>query len=227
MIVIRKLTIIACFLFPIVNQAQIGIRVSFEQASYDDYSEVSQKSSLLKNQYSAGIEYWFRMKNVRVEFFPEIYFLRANDSNYEGLTNISYTVNGLGLLAKTHFYIMDFFGDCDCPTFSKQGNFFTKGFYVAIAPGMQMDMQSLHLEDENLVKQSNNLHFKVNLGAGLDIGIMDKWTISPFLFYNVTPMLAWKEFGISHDPLNASRDEDKSIQRAVQTGIRVHYRWDY
>lgn len=215
------------FFISIDSNAQIGIRISYEQSNYDDFAAVADKADLLSTQYSAGIEYWFRMKNVRVEFFPEIYFLRADDTNLLGTSTIDYSVNALGLLGKTHFYFMDFFGDCDCPTFSKQGNLLTKGFYLALAPGVQMDMQNLTVVDENLDNKSNNLHFKLNLGAGLDLGIMDKWTVSPFIFYNITPKLSWNDFGILHDPLNGNDAQDKSIQRSVQTGIRLHYRWDY
>lgn len=206
--------------------AQIGFRLSYEHASYDDWASVSGKSDLLSKQYSVGVEYWYRLKNVRVEFFPELYLLSSKDQINDA-EKFDYSIIAPGLSAKTHFYIMDFYGDCDCPTFSKQGNFLTKGFYLALAPGVQSDFRQLSKPDEELDMQSMNIHFKLNLGAGLDIGIMDSWTISPFIFYNITPIENWKGFSSFHDPAGVNNTDDKSIQRAIQSGIRLHYRWRY
>lgn len=225
--VFKTCVILVAMTLPFSVFSQIGIRLSYEQANYDDWAQTADKAELLKLQYAAGIEYWFRMKNVRIEYFPELYYLSAMDSGHADFKDFKYSINALGISGKIHFYIMDFFGDCDCPTFSKEGNFFTKGFYLAMAPGFQMDLQKINNPIDNLVKQTSNIHFKINLGAGLDLGIMDKWTVSPFIFYNLSPTINWVGFGDLHGKSEDTQNSDKSIQRAIQTGIRVHYRWDY
>ena len=107
------------------------------------------------------------MKNKRIEIFPCISYALDNKSN---LDNYEINLNAINLNFPTHFYILDLGEDCNCPTFSKSGPGFEKGFFVHLSPGLSY--VTTKLDDlVNETQSNNNLTFRVGVGFGLDIGI--------------------------------------------------------
>lgn len=128
--------------------------------------------------YSIGPSYWFRLKNKRIEFNPAIVF-DYNKSNYTqnnfGVSSINeYNVSfNIPIL----IYPLDFGNDCHCPTFNKSGHFFEKGFYFLIYPAIPYSFKKINETDSSFSKSFTS--FQLGLGAGIDIGFNNKWTLSP------------------------------------------------
>lgn len=225
----RSAATLFIFLLPIIGFSQVGIKFSVDQAIYDDWNNLSGEQDLLKTQYGLGIEYWLRLKNVRIEFFPELSY---SQSSFESETATSdahnFQINSGGLLIKTHFYVMDFNGDCDCPTFSKDGNFFTKGFFLAVAPVLRLEHRKINALDDSFQGSSMQIYGQVQLGTGIDFGATKALTITPFFNYIITPSVQWQDIGSAYaDPISSFIDEGISAHRAFQFGMKFNYRLDY
>lgn len=118
--------------------------------------------------YEVGVGYWFRLKNKRMEFIPEVSY---GSISADGTGNIT----TFGFNSNIQIYPLDFHSDCDaCPTFSKEGGLIKKGFYWIINPG-------LLLVDSDI---NSNFTYRVGLGGGLDIGVTNLLTVSPFAMYS-------------------------------------------
>lgn len=180
--------------------------------------------SLFKNTLELGVNYWFRLKNKRVEFLPEVSYLKGSNSNLN-TTNFSLSAaerTAIYLNFNTQIYPLDFDGDCNCPTFSKDGDLLKKGFYWLISPGIGYHNVSSTLEG-NTLENNGQIKPRIGLGAGLDIGIADILTISPFISYNLDlgPELKDLEKGD-----NAYFDISENI-RSYHIGLRLMFRPDY
>lgn len=89
----------------------------------------------------------------------------------------------LGFYFNTNIYIFDFAGDCDCPVFSRDGNFFKKGFFLQISPGVNYHNYRYVENDgfpEPRVIEDDNISYSLAAGAGIDIGLSEHITISPY-----------------------------------------------
>lgn len=165
-------------------KAQLGLSVSRLHPSASDWNNSFPSGNFPEVQawwqqtgYHIGLDYWLRLKEVRIEFFPELSYsmYTAGRPAYKG---------GIFLLQwHTNIYPLDFWDDCDCPTFSKQDPWFQRGFFFQIAPGIG----ALHHQySDNVLTQALqwNLLYSLAAGAGLDIGISDRFTLSPYARWN-------------------------------------------
>lgn len=225
----RFVFIFILFMLPFVGFSQIGIKFSIDQAIYDDWNSLTGEENLLKTQYGIGIEYWLRLKNVRVEFFPELFYAQSNhERRLETFDDFDFKIKSGALLFKTHLYIMDFYGDCNCPTFSKDGNFLTKGFFLAVSPAIRFEQRTLDALDDSFHGKSAQIYGQIQFGAGVDLGLTETLTITPFFNYIITPSVQWEDIGIAFtDPILSEIDDGLSLHRAMQIGIKFNYRMDY
>ena len=163
-IMLRFLPILVLSSLPLFSFSQFGINARY--LTSNTAGIVSQTG------FQVGVEYHFRLKSNRVEFHPLLGYRRSFDDGYGShLTSIDFDFN-------TAIYPFDFEGDCNCPTFSKQGTLFKKGFFFEFQPGL--GYQTIYitpLENEH----SSNLVFKLGGAVGLDIGLSDQYTLSPFI----------------------------------------------
>lgn len=135
--------------------------------------------------YSLGLSYWMRLKFKRIEFNPALIFdySKANYSKIQ-LSPISLTEYSVSFNMPILIYPLDFNNDCNCPTFNKKGQFFEKGFYFLIYPAIPYSLKKL--SNMELSDSKSVISFQLGLGAGIDIGINKKWTISPSLMLSNT-----------------------------------------
>lgn len=168
-----------------------------------------------------SLDYWFRLKNVRLEFIPELQFARYQVSLLE---NPRMDVNQYSFLLNLLFYPLDWNNDCDCPTFSKTGSWFTRGFYVALSPGVVFIDQKPLFSD--LVPDSSP-GFTAGVGIGIDFGVLDWITLSPELGaryltgYPFDPTVRDADLGRGYQ-IEASQ---QALLQFVP-GIRVRLRFD-
>ncbi len=215
---VKNLLVLFFLLFALGLQAQIGLHGSYEfasQASNDRYKDAYPMSGL-----AYGIDYTFRLANRRVEFFPELNYgshetRSAPTEIIDDVPIIFIDHTALNLYLNTNFYIFDFAGDCDCPTWSKGGNFLKKGFFLQLSPGVGY-RQTEYTENgrplpgrEERVQETINV--SIGAGVGIDFGLSDYVTLTPYLRGRFFPVK------------NATTVDDSDYHETVQmnAGLRL------
>lgn len=220
---------IAFALLSFMVNAQLGISLAYVNSTSPEWENqfenqgLSQDVRFLASGQRIAVDYWFRLKNIRIEFFPEISMsLQKDELDIPSESNISFGLNKIGFTFSTNIYPLDIKGDCNCPTFSKDSDFFAKGFFIQIAPGI--DYYETNFKDQ--VKESD-FAFHIGAGIGLDIGISKFITISPFVRYVFYPELVWKDLSTQILPGTQPLDTDvSSDMRQLILGIRLGFRFD-
>lgn len=181
--------------------AQIGLIYQHSAQNYNDWNsllninniEVIGNQSSMGDLHTIGLDYSFRPQQVRIEIAPTLSFSRnlidlqrnSDQQNAELLgLRIAFDLN-------SQIYLFDLEGDCDCPTFAKSAPFWKKGFYLKLGAGYYL--QSLQLSQSLSSTAANTdlsqFNYRGSLGAGLDIGLSESLTISPFYMYVIHGML--------------------------------------
>jgi len=171
------------FLFLLTSvrmSAQFGINVGYQINQSEGWIPSGATEPIVSNGYKAGIDYWFRLKQKRIEFTPEVSYAFYESAYLPEMTNDR--VAFFSLQINTQFYLLDLLNDCNCPTFSKQNNFFKKGFFLRLSPGLTR----LHW-----ASGWGKVQPTLGMGIGLDIGVSDLLTISPLLTFRYLPKLEW------------------------------------
>jgi hypothetical protein len=168
--------------------AQLGVSGSHTWFNAGDWESYTSKrispyddAYFFQTGFQVGVDYWFRLPDVRVEFQPEVRYGRFTASPVSFNDEGNLTWQSFSFHLTTNIYPFDIFGDCDCPTFSKQDPLFKKGFFFQISPGVNYLAQSYQSERVlSLHSSQNDWAASLGLGAGLDIGISDWITITPY-----------------------------------------------
>jgi hypothetical protein len=229
--------IITCLLvfgsfFSVQIQAQIGISPYFSTSQAPYFQE--EKGSESFQQFGAAIHYWMRLKNIRIEFYPELGYATGPVQGYQETISTEFdfveeSMNAAWFRLPIRFYPLDFTGDCDCPTFSKQGNLVKKGFFLSLVPGVRwiqlegntgfQNNGALETPVSNFTR--DGLSWSAGIGAGLDIGISDALTITP-------QVLLERTGDIEMDQIPCQECPDDMIATPFtifSAGLSIHYRW--
>lgn len=148
------------------SAAQFG--TAFQYIPQSNISSTSDPET----EYSAfklSAFYWLRLKDYRVEFFPGL-FIQQNQ--FKQLTNSSENTIGYGIQLPVQVYPFELRSDCKCPTFSKQNDFIKKGFFIQFITQFSLFKDNDH---------TSGGIFDMGAGAGIDIGLSDLLTLSPFI----------------------------------------------
>jgi hypothetical protein len=207
-----------------IAQAQIGVRSSYHHTRINPWEAVTDRSAVDNTYsgigYTVGLDYWFRLEDHRVEFFPEIQYSRV--LSFELADNASSVLTNFGLELNTHFYLMDFFDDCDCPTFSKKSNWFQKGFFLSASAGALM----YNFPEINTLPGFNQFVGSGSIGAGMDIGLSDFFTITPFVKWKHFFTPTWEGMTTVFETNSTNPSEMESRYFAhVQGGVRLGLRF--
>lgn len=212
--------------FFIPTQAQIGL-----SGYYDDYSLTSpDRSSIFDwesaepgSGYTVALDYWFRLKTVRIEFLPTLAYSHFENAPMQ--EDLTYETWAGHFFLNTNFYLFNFLGDCDCPTFSKSDPIFKKGFFLQLSPGVSRFSSQVSSEQLLSVAGVNsNLLFSIGLGAGLDVGVTDFITVTPMARLRYYPNSEWVQSTGGEEP--APLVINNSFLQ-YQFGLRVGVRFDY
>ena len=181
-------------------------------------AQISTGNKLFPFISGLGVDYWFRLKNYRLEFLPAVHFQYGHerldlDQNIEGVLNWSV----IDFVPSVQFYPLDFFNDCSCPTFSKQGEFLKKGLFINITPGVALSRLSSKQTSINAV---NETILFGRAGVGLDIGLSNLLTISPSVSYQVSQRLDWSDLFVT------TTSNTLNIYSGVFVNLRVGMRLD-
>ncbi len=124
---------------------------------------------VIRSSWSAGLVYTFRNPRMRTEWVTGISYgqLALDGQNSSGQNRI------FSAGVDFRIYPMDLYGDCMCPTFSRKGDVFQKGFFWEAGLGGQ----SMQLQPEPVEGWWHSFYGR--LGMGLDIGLSRHLTITP------------------------------------------------
>lgn len=210
---------VLCFLVLSAFQVhgQVGLKLVGTMAQ-NKIAETTSNEKLFSTKFGAGVDYWFRLKKYRLEFLPAIHYQFASE-------NLTFTDQTTGRLDWSvidfapgfQIYPLDFFNDCQCPTFSKQGQFLKKGLFLHFAPGIALS--TLKSDLEQLASAKDWIGF-VRLGLGLDIGFSDLITISPSLSYQLSQTLDWSAY------FQSESSRTLNINSGLFLSVRVGFRLD-
>lgn len=168
----------------------------------------------MDNGAEVAVHYWFRLKNQRIEFSPTIYYATAETVEAES------NFNEYGFQFKTNIYPFDFTGDCDCPTFGKQGPALQKGLFLQLSPGYSRYSFAWQPEAD----RENSGGFSLGAGIGIDFGVSNFLTISPFagLRYGFA---SYNEINVN-DVVNAPPIIKSAKLTTIQLGLTATFRFD-
>jgi len=220
---LKKYIHLLLILCPIVSYGQFGINVKYLFGQ----SDLLEEYNLSQDGIHASLEYGFRLKEKRLEFHPGLgyRFTFFKEGDYLSDDAKHGYFNSIDLDFNTSIYPFDFGGDCNCPTFSKDGNVIKKGFFFEVSPGLAY--QTLHREfwyysdpGPPYPISSSNLCWKLSLGAGIDIGLSEEFTLTPMFSWTKISNEEWE--GLTDDPQTGVLDD----QTYLAAGLRMIYKPD-
>ena len=208
------------FFFNQNTNAQVGLNAGAKIMNASEWTNFlnaeTQSNAGNYSGFHVGVDYWFRLGEKRVEFFPEISYEKYSQDFGVATDDIS----SLNFYFNTSFYLLDFEGDCNCPTFSKGGDFFEKGFFIQVSPGISYFTSNFTAENVDVTDK--NFSFGLGLGAGLDIGISDFLTITPIVRFKWLPNASREELEMASEL--SEGDLDTSLSQ-FYGGVRIGFRW--
>jgi len=212
------------------SSAQFGLRAKYNNQSFSSWDNSifnanSNENQIFDTGYEVGLDYWFRLKKRRVEFMPEIAY-STSKSTLNGLHNIdNITLTGYYFNFNTHIYALDMEGDCDCPTFSKQGPSINKGLFFHFTPGLGYVTSNTKSINNATVQSDdvNSIIFRAGIGIGLDIGINDLITITPIVSYYFHSGIPWENIPTAEATLVNATANPKNLQFTLRVGFRPDY----
>lgn len=196
--------------------AQFGIRSFYNVNSTAGWDQALERQTGIDSKTfapsgSIALDYWFQLKSARIELYPMLqYHYASSIHNTNSSDYIHPNLRQYGFGIASHIYVMDLEGDCNCPTFSKQGSFFSKGFFLLAGAGVDVNITEIRSAKESYVKPN------LSVGAGLDIGISDLLTITPIVQYRYQFPMQWDEL-----------QAQSSSYGRVMFGARLGFRLDY
>jgi hypothetical protein len=217
-----KNTLILSFLFFLIQNtsAQLGINTGVKimnASEWTDFLNAETESNAGNYRgFHVGIDYWFRFNEKRVEFLPEVSYEKYSQDF--GLAKEK--ISSLNFYLNTNFYLLDFEGDCNCPTFSKGGDFFEKGFFIQVSPGISYFTSNFTAPNVDVTDK--NFSFGLGLGAGFDIGVSDFLTITPIVKFTWLPNASREKLERASE---LSKDDLDTSLSQFYGGIRVGIRW--
>ncbi len=155
-------------------RAQLGVQTSavFNQAS-DEFVTglVEVDGPAFETGVEVAVNYWFRLPKQRVEFLPTLRFATTE----VGQNGSAFREYGADM--KVNIYPFDFLGDCDCPTFGKQGPQLQKGLFLQGSVGYSIYNTDFDAFPALETETGNGLTF--GAAVGLDFGLSNLVTLTP------------------------------------------------
>ncbi len=233
----RYLLIFGIFLFSLSANAQFSFATKYSINNYSAWEDELESinyptSDFIDNGLEYELAYWFRLKQKRIEFLPGLSYQK---NSFESDGTIDWDKTSMYLNLTSVVYPLDFEGDCNCPTWGKDGDLISKGFFIGLSPSigshtLTSSFTNLSNPDvpEEATFESKQISFRIGALTGLDIGI-NKWiTLTPQINAYYTPGLEWE--GLA-DILNF---RTPNVQEAVtsnvieiQPGLKLTLRPDY
>ncbi|MEL6867411.1 MAG: hypothetical protein AAFP19_23500 [Bacteroidota bacterium] len=216
-------------LFFLINSlsAQLGANAGIKRMNAPEWEAIFEGESFLDQGFKVGVDYWFRLKNRRIEFTPELSYSRfasTIDHFTEGNAQ-DFSSTQLGFHFNTNIYILDLGEDCDCPTFDKDGTILDKGLFVQVSPGLSLFQNRYEGLEE---VKSNDTVFSLGIGLGLDIGLTNFVTLTPLISFHRFFNAEWEDLILlATDGREISGDAGETTSpNQFFAGLKLGFRFD-
>lgn len=202
--------------------AQLGVQVSTNFNQAQDIFPNGSISVAENVDFSVGTEvalnYWFRLPKQRIEFLPTLYYARSGFENSEAY------LAEYGAQMKVNVYPFDFLGDCDCPTFGKQGPQLQKGLFLQVSGGYALyDLNSGLGFD--VASQENSQGATFGGAIGIDFGLSNLVTLTPIagVRFGTVPYV---DSGLANQG-GIITEVERSNLTTFHAGLLVSFRFDH
>jgi hypothetical protein len=209
--------------FPFLLKAQLGINGTYRFSSAPEWNILDLSNNRVTELpgagWSVGIEYAYSLRNNRLEFAPELNLTRYQA---EELDLGPLDANLFSFFLNVRAYVLDFKGDCDCPTFSKKGNTLAKGFYVELSPGYTYALT--YINTPAIRYRGRSVNLSAAASVGLDFGISPSITLTPFGGFRYYPEATWyglEQALLDNPDLGNRQTADNSPLSQFYTGLRL------
>ncbi len=208
--------------------AQFGLNATYRSNAAPDWQFVhffEEEALLPASAIAIGLDYWIPLKAVRIDLLPELNFSRMSNS-LDSRANTQFDNTWLSLFLNTNIYFLNLEGDCDCPTFSKSGGLLEKGLFLQLSPGATWMRNQVEAEGQSL--DSDEMAFSIAAGLGLDFGLSDLLTITPFAGLRYYLPARWDSLellqengGIKETYLKSEESSIRQIYAGLRVGVRL------
>lgn len=212
--------------------AQLGLTGSYRLNEAPDWAYSAANTddnSPLGNGWSVGVDYWIPLGQTRVDFLPELNVGQSVQTlSILGSEPFEFTQRAYSLFLNTNIYLLDLEGDCDCPTFSKSGDVFQKGFFLQISPGVSYAQRTTkRVSEAGTIFEEGTLAYSIGIGAGLDLGLSDIFTLTPMAGFRYYLPSEWDSLDKAFlaTGLESFPERESSI-RQLWAGLRLGIRLD-
>jgi|GEM_PF-1046613 len=164
----------------LATQAQFGFTYTRNILSSDGLPNQLESESGFPNGYEISVDYQQKFNGLRIELLPEIGYVNHRAL---GLGSGKYSMQSFLTQLNVNIYPFDLDGDCDCPTWGRDGGIFEKGFFVQATGGYGWNSINYNLNQGSLFGMGNSSAF-FGGAVGLDIGIFKEITITPMVAYH-------------------------------------------
>lgn len=178
-------------------------------------------TDLFDKGWSAGVDYWFRLKNKRVEFLPELNYMQLGNSLPAYAENQAKVYS---FFFNTNIYFLDFAGDCDCPTWSKEGPTLEKGLFLQLSPGASYWDATIGADDFYLANRT--VVFSIGGALGFDLGLSDLITLTPMVNARYFPSVKLENVETLNSQLEGFVSSDTANPLLWSAGLRLGVRLD-
>jgi len=203
--------------------SQYDFSVHYNKQIFTDWNSVieasyANESDIFQNAIGFGAGYRYFPHQTRIGYVPEIGISYAKNEKsalfqQEGLTK--YILLQAYLSLSIQIFPLDLEGDCNCPTFGKQNDFFKKAFFLKFIPGLAY--QNLQLENINANSVNHNFVYSFGFGTGINLALSQKLSIAPEVSYHFIYSENWNEFADFHIQKDSY---DKTSAYKFQAGLR-------
>ncbi len=214
-------------------QAQLGLSVYQGINNAKDWDVHFQESDLydfssdynIEDALGFSVDWWLRPLEYRIEFLPTLSYTTISNQANANTTEIqtSFDINLIDLSIPIHFYPLDLEGDCDCPTWGKDGTVIKKGFYLSVVPGLSY-FNNIISEPRSMSDNFENTSITPHLGigTGLDIGINKFLTLSPYAKYKIHFNSEWTELSNELSSEKPNIPANSNVNQ-LQLGLRLGF----
>lgn len=206
--------------------AQIGLRTSYINFEAPEF-ELSQQGDNFLNPPGHGLalslDYRLKMQNLRVEVRPEIQWASPQTVTNG---NIGTKSRYIGLWSNVVIFPFDLRGDCDCPTFGRNGNPLQKAFFIEAAPGLYHTTNTIEISrsPDDIITENQSFAFGFSIGIGLEMKINRNFAFSPYAKTSFFPKMRWPSLQDAAALENLNEVKENSSVTGIQAGIRFGFR---
>jgi len=203
--------------------AQYDIELAFQKPRYYDWDKLIAETADKDQQifdWKAGVGFAYRIfpHEFRLGYRPGLHVFYGQKELIiaDQTPTQNYRIIQSYLSFPVQVFPFDLWGDCNCPTFGRQNDFFQKAFYLEFLPAISI--KQLSYSNSNVSTSVLNVAAHVGFGAGLNIAMNKLLTFSPMLSYHIGMAEKWDGLGVLHDMVS---DYDQTFSSGWQLTIKT------